>query len=52
LIGSKDFAIHRAMASPETALADDYTLELVPGAGHFLPEEVPGVVRERVISLA
>jgi pimeloyl-ACP methyl ester carboxylesterase len=29
--------------------ADDMTLEHVPGAGHFLPEEVPDLVRERVL---
>jgi pimeloyl-ACP methyl ester carboxylesterase len=52
LLGDRDFAIHRSMVSPETALADDYTLELVPGCGHFLPEEAPGVVRERVVELA
>jgi pimeloyl-ACP methyl ester carboxylesterase len=52
LLGDRDFAIHRSMVSPETALADDYTLELVPGCGHFLPEEAPGVVRERLVELA
>ncbi|MEA3040453.1 MAG: hypothetical protein QOE79_2966 [Sphingomonadales bacterium] len=29
--------------------ADDMTLEQVQGAGHFLPEEVPDLVRERVL---
>jgi pimeloyl-ACP methyl ester carboxylesterase len=29
--------------------ADDTTLERVPGAGHFLPEEEPQLVRERVL---
>jgi pimeloyl-ACP methyl ester carboxylesterase len=29
--------------------ADDMTLEKVQGAGHFLPEEVPDLVRERVL---
>jgi pimeloyl-ACP methyl ester carboxylesterase len=29
--------------------ADDTTLEHVPGVGHFLPEEVPEVLRERVL---
>ena len=29
--------------------ADDMTLEKVQGVGHFLPEEVPDLVRERVL---
>src|SRR5206468_10399025 len=29
--------------------ADDMTLEKVEGAGHFLPEEAPDLVRERVL---
>jgi pimeloyl-ACP methyl ester carboxylesterase len=29
--------------------ADDMTLERIPGAGHFLPEEEPELVRERVL---
>jgi len=29
--------------------ADDMTLEKLPGVGHFIPEEVPDLVRERVI---
>jgi pimeloyl-ACP methyl ester carboxylesterase len=29
--------------------ADDMTLEHVPGVGHFLPEEAPELVRERVL---
>ena len=29
--------------------ADDMTLEKLPGVGHFLPEEVPELVRERVV---
>jgi pimeloyl-ACP methyl ester carboxylesterase len=29
--------------------ADDMTLEKVPGVGHFLPEEVPDLMRERVL---
>jgi pimeloyl-ACP methyl ester carboxylesterase len=30
--------------------ADDMTLERVAGAGHFLPEELPQTVRERVLA--
>ena len=29
--------------------ADDMTLEKLPGVGHFVPEEVPDLVRERVL---
>ena len=29
--------------------ADDMTLEKLPGIGHFLPEEVPDLLRERVL---
>ncbi len=29
--------------------ADEMTLEEVPGAGHFLPEEVPDLIRDRVL---
>jgi pimeloyl-ACP methyl ester carboxylesterase len=29
--------------------ADDMTLEELPGVGHFLPEEVPDLLRERVL---
>jgi pimeloyl-ACP methyl ester carboxylesterase len=29
--------------------ADDMTLEKLPGVGHFLPEEVPDLLRERVL---
>jgi pimeloyl-ACP methyl ester carboxylesterase len=29
--------------------ADDMTFERVPGVGHFLPEEAPELVRERVL---
>jgi pimeloyl-ACP methyl ester carboxylesterase len=31
------------------AHADDMTLERVPGVGHFLPEEAPDLIRERVL---
>ena len=52
LLGTKDFAVHRSLLSPETALADDYTVELVPGCGHFLAEEAPDLVRTRLLELA
>jgi pimeloyl-ACP methyl ester carboxylesterase len=52
LFGSDDFAIHPSLASETTARADDYRLELVPGCGHFIADERPELVRERLLALA
>lgn len=52
LVGERDFAVHPALLSPGTALADDYSVGVVPGAGHFLPDEAPDAVRARVVELA
>jgi pimeloyl-ACP methyl ester carboxylesterase len=52
LFGVDDFAIHDSLAAPETANADDYELERVPGCGHFTPEERPDLVRARLVELA
>jgi pimeloyl-ACP methyl ester carboxylesterase len=38
--------------SPSTARADDYSLELVPDCGHFIVDELPGLVRARLVELA
>jgi hypothetical protein len=51
LFGMSDFAVHRSLASPETAKADDYTFEPVD-AGHFVIDERPDLVRARLIALA
>jgi pimeloyl-ACP methyl ester carboxylesterase len=52
LFGTDDVAIHRSLAAAETANADDYRLELVPGCGHFIADERSDLVRERLIALA
>ncbi|RZS37016.1 pimeloyl-ACP methyl ester carboxylesterase [Herbihabitans rhizosphaerae] len=52
VFGVADFAIHHSLAAAETANAEDYTLELVSGCGHFIPEERPDLVRTRLIELA
>ncbi|MGV9676529.1 alpha/beta fold hydrolase [Nocardia sp. NPDC003482] len=52
LFGKEDGAIHPALASAETARADDYTVEYVSGSGHFIAEERPDLVRERLVTLA
>jgi pimeloyl-ACP methyl ester carboxylesterase len=52
LFGTDEIAIHVSLASAETALADDYELERVPGCGHFIADERPDLVRRRLIALA
>jgi pimeloyl-ACP methyl ester carboxylesterase len=51
LFGTDDVAIHVSLASPETAQADDYDLERVPGCGHFVADERPDLVRDRLVAL-
>ncbi|KKW65569.1 alpha/beta hydrolase [Mycolicibacterium elephantis] len=51
LFGLRDSAVHVSFAAPETAKADDYTLETVD-ASHFIIDERPDLVRARLISLA
>ncbi len=51
LFGMHDFAVHPSLASPRTAMADDYTFEAVD-AGHFVIDERPDLVRARLIALA
>jgi pimeloyl-ACP methyl ester carboxylesterase len=52
LFGVDDPAVRESMVSPDTANADDYTLERVEGCGHFIADERPDLVRARLISLA
>ncbi|MEV6097935.1 alpha/beta hydrolase [Nocardia sp. NPDC051981] len=52
VFGVEDVAIHYSMAAAETARADDYTLEMVEGCGHFIVDERPKLVRARLIELA
>jgi len=51
LFGTGDKAIDVSMVSPETANADDYTLETVD-ASHFVVDERPDLVRKKLIDLA
>lgn len=52
VFGVKDAAIHVSLADPATANADDYRLERVEGAGHFIADERPALVRDRLVELA
>jgi pimeloyl-ACP methyl ester carboxylesterase len=51
LFGVHDQAIHPSLAAPESANADDYELELVADSGHFIVDEKPKLVRERLVAL-
>ena len=50
LFGTGDAAIHTLLVAPETANADDYTLETV-GASHFVLDERPDLVRAKLIAV-
>ena len=52
LFGIDDVAIHASLAAEATANADDYRVELVDGCGHFIADERPALVRERLVALA
>ncbi|HEX5224076.1 MAG TPA: alpha/beta hydrolase [Solirubrobacteraceae bacterium] len=52
LFGVDDAAIHVSLAAAETANADDYRLERVEGCGHFIADERPDLLRERVSAVA
>ena len=51
LFGVRDKAIHRSLAAPDTANADDYTLKETD-CGHFIADEKPDLVRARLVDLA
>ncbi len=51
LFGTRDGAVSLPMVSPDTANADDYTLETVD-ATHFVVDERPDLVRKKLIALA
>jgi pimeloyl-ACP methyl ester carboxylesterase len=51
LFGARDVALHWSLASASTARADDYQLERVPDCGHFIVDELPELVRERLLAV-
>jgi pimeloyl-ACP methyl ester carboxylesterase len=51
LFGAGDAALHWSLASAGTARADDYALELIPDCGHFIADELPELVRERLVAV-
>jgi len=51
LFGTGDIAVSDRLASPRTALADDYRFEPVEDCGHFIVDERPELVAARVREL-
>ncbi|OBK80103.1 alpha/beta fold hydrolase [Mycobacterium sp. 1274761.0] len=51
LYGGRDTVVRPSMVAPESAKADDYTLETVD-ATHFVVDERPDLVRKKLIELA
>jgi pimeloyl-ACP methyl ester carboxylesterase len=47
LFGASDAAIHTDLLAGYEKHADDMRIELVPGCGHFIADERPGLVAER-----
>lgn len=50
MIGDRDLLYEAAIVQDLAAHGDDVTIEVIPGAGHFVPEERPDLVRDRVLS--
>jgi pimeloyl-ACP methyl ester carboxylesterase len=49
LVGEGDFLYDEGMLEEQAAHMDDYRGEALPGVGHFIPEEAPDVVSDRVV---
>jgi pimeloyl-ACP methyl ester carboxylesterase len=49
LVGSEDQLFYEGIADEAKSQADDYEGEVLHGVGHFIPEEVPDLLRERVL---
>ncbi|MBO0767331.1 MAG: alpha/beta hydrolase, partial [Solirubrobacterales bacterium] len=51
VFGVGDKAVHWTLASARSANAEDYTLELIADTGHFITDERPDIVRDRLVKL-
>src|SRR5215213_192278 len=49
LVGDRDPLYYRELVEEQAAHIDDYEGESLSGVGHFIPEEVPDLLSERVL---
>jgi pimeloyl-ACP methyl ester carboxylesterase len=49
LVGDRDPLYYEELVEEQAAHIDDYAGESLSGVGHFIPEEVPDLLRERVL---
>jgi pimeloyl-ACP methyl ester carboxylesterase len=49
LVGDRDPLYYDDLVEEQAAHIDDYEGESLSGVGHFIPEEVPDIVRDRVL---
>jgi pimeloyl-ACP methyl ester carboxylesterase len=50
VVGARDPVVRPSLLAGRERFADDLTIELVPGCGHWIPAERPDLVAERVLS--
>jgi pimeloyl-ACP methyl ester carboxylesterase len=49
IVGSEDRLFYEGQVDEPAPHADDYQGEVLRGIGHFIPEEVPDLLRDRVL---
>jgi pimeloyl-ACP methyl ester carboxylesterase len=50
LVGDRDLLYEEGIEQDAGEHVDDYAGEVLPGIGHFIPEEAPDLLRDRVLS--
>ncbi len=50
MIGDRDLLFDEQAVNELSSHGDDVRTEVLPGTGHFVPEEVPDLVRDRVLA--
>jgi pimeloyl-ACP methyl ester carboxylesterase len=50
LVGDRDLLFYEEMVDEHLTHVDDYRGEVLRGVGHFIPEEAPEALRERVLA--